>query len=151
MKEKKKKLILSFLVLFIAVQCWAVWTYQNIWPFSSLTMFAKSNSTVTKVRTLVAKEDGTSTTIPPNWLSPFGRFRAMMILRAQILAYKDSQDPDADFILTDIAGRAEALCLKNKIPTAVKVNKVIYQFCEKCSAQDQNQNWETVKEVDIDC
>lgn len=147
MTEKKKWIILSFLGMFFVFQTYAIITYKNVWPFSALTMYANVNSKHFKVRALLETESGLQP-IPQLWFSPFGRYRTMALLGINVPAFRDKNDKTAEFILDDTGRRMESFC-RNEPKRGV--HALLFQYCQDCSSTEQNQLWETVKRVKLNC
>jgi hypothetical protein len=114
-------------------------------------MFANTNSKHFKIRVIVQDADGKVQKVPYEYFYPFGKYRSMSVVSYTLMRYISDKDAKSEFILSDISKRAENICKNEKRTSERNFIKMIYQFCQNCSAEKQDEEWSSVYEVKIDC
>jgi hypothetical protein len=151
MSNTKKYLVLLSFFLYLFFQTYSIITFKNMWPISALTMYANTNSKHFKIRAVLQAVDGKIQKVPYDYFYPFGKYRSMSVVSHTLVKYMNNKDAKSEFILTDIAKRAEDICKSKNRISERNFKKMIYQYCQNCNAERQDKDWSSVYEVKINC
>jgi hypothetical protein len=114
-------------------------------------MYANTNSKHFKIRAILKNRDGFETRVPYEFFYPFGKYRSMSVLSFTLIEFMHEKTSKSEFILDDIAKRAERHCRKSRKFKRGTINKFIYQYCQNCNPEKQNEDWSDIYKVDIEC